>query len=160
MGGLKIFEIKNGRLPEGVTGKDITGPIVLMKDGELPPGVTEADLEIIGATVLSLEGDESPPIFIGESDRLRLIEPGLFSSEITDAFLLEKGIVVVDDSVLERSTEHVEREIREAAKELTGKDIKEQLSWVTRRIGQLEQILLHFRRMRDELERLLEERQE
>ena len=160
MGGLKIFEIKNGHLPEGVTGKDITGPIVLMRDGELPPGVTEADLEIIGATVLSLKGDESPPIFIGESDRLRLIQEGVFSPEITNEFLLEKGIVVVDARVLERSTEHVEMPIREAAEELTEKEIKERLSWVTRRIGQLEQILLHFGRMREELERLLEERRE
>jgi hypothetical protein len=160
MGGLKIFEIENGHLPEGVTGKDITGPIVLMRDGELPPGVTKADLEIIGATVLSLEGDESPPIFIGESDRLRLIQEGVFSPEITNEFLSEKGIVVVDDRVLKRSTEYVEMQIRETAEELTEKEIKEQLSWVTRRIGQLEQILLHFGRMREELERLLEERRE
>ena len=160
MSRLKIFGIKEGRLPKGVTGKDITGPIVLMRDGELPPGVTEADLEIIGATVLSLKGDESPPIFIRESDRLRLVQEGVFSPEITNEFLLEKGIVVVDDSVLERSTEHVEMRIREAAKELTEEEIKQQLSWVTRRVGQLEQILLGFRGMRDELERLLEERQE
>ncbi len=160
MGGLKIFEIKHSHLSGGVTGKDITGPIVLMRDGELPPGVTEADLEIIGATVLSLKGDESLPIFIGESDRLRLIQEGVFSPEITNEFLLEKGIVVVDDRVLERSAEYVEMPIREAAEELTEKEIKEQLSWVTRRIGQLEQILLHFGRMREELERLLEERRE
>ena len=31
-----VIEVWDGRLPEGISGKDITGPIVLMTDRKLP----------------------------------------------------------------------------------------------------------------------------
>ena len=40
MSNLKVIEIRDGRLPEGISGKDLTGPIVLMTDGKLPEGVS------------------------------------------------------------------------------------------------------------------------
>ena len=92
---MNIIEVRDGQLPEGVSGKDLTGPIVLMVDGELPEGVSKQHLRDIGATIFSVKSGEALPVIITESTKQRVISLG-----VSEESLNERGFLVVDDAVI------------------------------------------------------------
>lgn len=107
MSNLKVIEVRDGCLPEGISGKDITGPIVLMTDGKLPEWASEQYLSDIGATVLSVRSGDKLPMFITESTKQKYLEMG-----ISEAQLEEAGYIVVDDAVVVAGKAEVQRVIR------------------------------------------------
>ena len=108
MSNLKVIEIREGCLPEGISGKDLTGPIVLMTDGKLPEGVSEQHLSDIGATVLSVRSGDKLPIFIAESDKQQSLQMGVAEEKLSEA-----GSIVVDDAVIAAGKAEVERSLEQ-----------------------------------------------
>ena len=143
---LKVIELRDGRPPAEVSGKDITWPIVFMIDGKLPEGLSEQELVDRGATVLSFRSDEPPPRIITESIRQKFADMGISVEK-----LAESGTMVVDDAVIAAGKTHVDRQIQARLAELSAAEIERQIRWFDKQITLLEEQLLGLRQLRDNL---------
>jgi len=125
---VKVIELRDGRLPARVSGKDITGPIVFMIDGKLPGGLSEQELIDIEATVLSFRSDETPPRLITESMRQKFADMGIPVEK-----LVESGAIVVDDATIAQGKAYLHRLLERQAKRQSSRAHPEQvgdcISW-------------------------------
>lgn len=133
---LKIIEIRDGHLPAGISGKDITGPIVLMEDGKLPEGMTEQHLAEMGATVLSIKSSDKLPYFLPESHKQQYLQMG-----VSEEKLNEMGFVIIDDAVVAAGSAEVERMLKgqlpKSLESSSTHEIEQQLVEVKKRIDNL-----------------------
>jgi hypothetical protein len=150
---LRVIEVKDGQLPPGINGEDITGPIVLMEDGKLPPGVSEDHLIEIGATVLAVKSGEPLPLFISETNRLMYLEWG-----ISEGMLEQAGYIPMSDAVVEKGRADTERIIAAKVRSASEEDIVEHLAGLTREIKRVEELLATLRRWKSDYEKLLAEK--
>ncbi len=113
---LRVIEVKEGRLPLGVSGRDLTGPIVLMEDGKLPPGLSEEHLITINATVLAVKRGEALPRIITNAQQRQYLQWGISKEKLE-----EVGYIIVDDSVIERGQLETEQIIMKRLKTIQKK---------------------------------------
>ncbi len=153
MSNLKVIEVRDGHLPEGISGKDLSGPIVLMTNGKLPEGVSEQHLSDIGATVLSVRSGDKLPVFIAESESGHL-------QSVAEEKLKKLGIIVVDDAVIAAGKAEIERQFAMRADKPSAVQIEEYLAWVERLIEIQEKRLMELKEFGDELRQLLASKKE
>lgn len=109
---LRVIEVKGGRLPIGMSGKDITGPIVLMTDGKFPATFSEEYLIKINATVLSVKSGEELPRIITQSQKQQFLQWGISEEKVEKA-----GYIIVNDEVITRGKAEIDRLIRDKLRE-------------------------------------------
>ena len=150
---LRVIEVKDGRLPPGVSSKDLTGPIVLMEDGKLPPGLSEDRLIEIGATVLAVKSGETFPCIITQTQKRQYLQWG-----ISEEKLKEAGFIVVDNDVIDRGRVETERVIAEKAKALSEEAMLQLLTRIKGEIKEFEERLAALQQLKGYLEKLLSEK--
>lgn len=133
---LHLIEVKGGRLPEGVSGKDLTGPLVLMTDGQLPAGWSEARLAQIGATVLAVQSGDEPPLFLTRSHAQHFLQRG-----VSEAQLEKAGFILIADEVVTRGQAEAERAIISTVKDFSKETIQQELMRRQKEIQDLEERL-------------------
>lgn len=148
---LRVIEVKDGRLPEGISGKDITGPIVLMTDGKLPADFSEEYLIQINATILSVKTGEDLPRVIPQSVKQQFLQSGISEEKLEKA-----GYIIIEDEVVKKGAVEAARIGREKAKVLY-EAIEQELIRVREEGKDVKRIQV-LQEIKDGLETLLDEK--